>query len=42
MRKLFHQPVVYRLIAVLSLAVVIALALAMPNHLMEPDDWAYY
>jgi len=42
MRRFVQTPFIYRILAGLSLAVVIVLAITLPNRLMEPDDWAYY
>jgi len=33
---------IYRIIAAIGLIIAIALALAAPAHMLEPDDWSYY
>jgi len=33
---------IYRVITAIGLIVAVCLSLAIPAHLMEPDDWSYY
>jgi hypothetical protein len=37
-----RQITIYRIIAAVGLIIAAALALVIPAHMTEPDDWAYY